>query len=254
MIVIDAADLRRMERMEARACRIERGGAMNVLFDVVEDHALDGQVAKFGVPFPYKNDWVALKSGCFGDIANRRVGFRIDHEAGLEVASTDDALELMIDDDRLQFRLDLSKCENGPIIARMVNVDDRSAVSHGCDILEEHRETIDGKSVRVATRARINEVTICREGAAGENAYAMVVDKTITPAPKAGTYSATMQAGQLLHRVSRAVKALKAHALNTYGDAKPVKLRPAMTVEQSNQRQTAETERLQEHARRHNLN
>jgi hypothetical protein len=58
-----------------------------------------------------------------------------------------------------------------------------------------------------------------------------------------------MQAGQRLHRVSRAVKKLKAQVLATYGDTKPVKV-PRFSVEQTNRWQTEETERLQALARR----
>ena len=54
MIQIDTADARLLERNEARAYRVERGGPLNAIFDVVENQALDGQFAKFGIPFPYK--------------------------------------------------------------------------------------------------------------------------------------------------------------------------------------------------------
>src|SRR5437899_8874050 len=114
MIVIDTVDARLLERNEARAYRVECGGAMNAIFDVVEGQALDGQVVKFDVPFPYKGGLIMLRSGCFGDIHNRRVTFRLDHEASMEVASTDDALDIIADDDGVQFRLDLSKCKLGP--------------------------------------------------------------------------------------------------------------------------------------------
>jgi hypothetical protein len=221
---------------------------MNAIFDVAEDHALDGQALAFDVPFPYKSGHIMMRAGCFGDISKRRIGFRIDHEDSMEVASTDDALEVMIDDSGLQFRLDLSKCRNGFLVARMCAVDNRAAMSHGCDILQEHNEEIAGQSVRVVTRARLNELTLCKQGAAGENAYAMVVDKTLTPKPIAGSRSATMIAGQTLHKVSRAVRTLKAQVRTTYGDGNPGKPRP-MTLNQSNRMQTADTERLQQYGK-----
>src|SRR4051794_15149092 len=103
MITIDAADLRSLERSEARAFRVDRGGALNAVFDVVDDLALDGQFVAFNVPFPYRNDRVMLKPGCFSNVTNQRVAFLVDHEGSMEVASTDDALDLMIDDDGAQF-------------------------------------------------------------------------------------------------------------------------------------------------------
>ncbi|MEH2485768.1 HK97 family phage prohead protease [Bradyrhizobium sp. AZCC 2230] len=242
-IKIDSADLRLLERSEARAFRVERGGAFNAIFDVTEDQALDGQAVKFDTPFKYKGDWIALRAGCFGDTAGKRVGVWIDHEGALEVASTDDALEVMIDDDGVQFRLDLGSCKLGPVVARLCQSDNRSSMSVGSDILEEHKETIAGERVRVVTRAKLKEISLCKEGAAGENAYAFVVDKTVTPKPVAGTRSATMKAAQILHRVSRTVRRLKAQAVETYGDAKPAKRRP-MTVSESNRLQSEQNERL----------
>ena len=209
MIQIDTADARLLERNEARAYRVERGGPLNAIFDVVENQALDGQFAKFGIPFPYKGDWVMLEPGCFGKTSNGRIGFWIDHEAAMEVASTDDALEVVIDDDAGQFRLDLGKCKLGPLIARICQSDNRSAMSVGSDILDERKETIDGQTVRVVTRARIKEITLCKEGAAGENAFAFVVDKSFTPKPAAGSRSATFSAARALHKVSAICESLR---------------------------------------------
>jgi len=47
MIQIDTADARLLERNEARAYRVERGGPLNAIFDVVENQALHGQFAKW---------------------------------------------------------------------------------------------------------------------------------------------------------------------------------------------------------------
>jgi len=248
MIQIDTADARLLERNEARAYRVQSGGAMNAIFDVVEDQALDGQVVKFDVPFPYKGDLIMLRAGCFDDDNNQRVTFRLDHEASMEVASTDDALDIIADDDGVQFRLDLGKCKLGPMIAQMCKSDNRSAMSVGSQILDERKETINGQTVRVVTRARMTEISLCGEGAAGENAFAMVVDKTFTPKPVAGSRSATFNAAQALHKVARKVRNLKAQIAATY-DAPPPPVRPSMTVGESNRLQTLETERMQKHAR-----
>jgi len=194
-----------------------------------------------------------LRSGCFGDIKNRRVGFRIDHEDSMEVASTDDALSVMIDDEGIQFRLDLGRCKAGPIIARMCSTDNRASMSVGCDIFDERKEVIDGETVRVVTRARLSELTLCKEGCAGESAFAMVVEKTFTPKPVAGTRSVNFRVGQMLHKVSRGVRKLKAQAAAIYGEREQ---RPKIrwpTIDESNRMETAEIARLQEHSRRYNL-
>ena len=194
-----------------------------------------------GIPFPYKGDWVMLEPGCFGKTSNGRIGFWIDHEAAMEVANTDDALEVVIDDDAGQFRLDLGKCKLGPLIARICQTDNRSAMSVGSDILDERKETIDGQTVRVVTRALIKEITLCKEGAAGENAFAFVVDKSFTPKPAAGSRSATFSAARALHKVSRNMRKLKAQIAETYNAPPP--LRRSMTVDRLNRMQTAETKR-----------
>lgn len=252
MITIEPAELRSLARGEEKAYRIQRGGAYNAILDVVDGQALDGQAIKFDVPFPYKGDLVMLKTGCFGDTVSSRVGFWIDHEKASEVASTDDALELMIDDDGLQFRLDLGRCKHGPIVARMCATDNRSAISVGSDIHNEHRETIAGESVRVVTRATLKEITICKDGAAGINAFGYIVDKRFTPKPVAGHRSATFKAARMLHGVSRVVRSLKAQAVSTYG--RLPRPRRSVTLDQLNRMQTAEIEHLQAVARgRHGL-
>jgi hypothetical protein len=242
-------DMRALEKSAARAARIRSGGLRNAIFHDVKDRAIDGQANRFNVPFPYGTGIIMLTPKCFGDLTNKKVGFRIDHIDSSELANTDGALELMADDEGIQFRLDLEKCERGYAIARMCEIDSRSAVSIGCDITEEHTETIAGHSVRVVTRARLKEVSLCKEGAAGDNAFAMLVDTTATPKPVAGSRSATFNAAQALHRVSRKVRKLKASIAATCGtsatyDAEPVTRRP-MTLRESNRLQRLETEELQ---------
>ncbi|UGX97105.1 HK97 family phage prohead protease [Bradyrhizobium barranii subsp. barranii] len=248
-IVIDPADLRSLERSEERAFRVDRGGAFNAILDLVDGQALDGQAIKFDVTFPYRGDLIMLRAGCFGDASNTRVGLWVDHDGAFEVASTDDAVELVIDDESVQFRLDLGSCKLGPVIARMCQSDNRSSVSVGADILAEHKETIGGERVRVVTRAKLKEISIVKEGAAGENAFAMVVDKTVTPKPVAGSRSMFFNASRTLSKVSRTVRKLKASLATTYGDREQRRPTRWPTLEESNRAQTAETERLQKQAR-----
>jgi HK97 family phage prohead protease len=247
VITIDEADLRRLEQSEAKAYRVERGGALNGICDVVDSQAIDGQLLKFNTVFPYRGDLVMLRSGCFGTTINHRVAVWLDHEPSTEVGSTDDALSLMIDDEGVQFRLDLANCRIGPALARMVTTDNRSATSVGSDIHEEHKQDIDGQTVRVVTRAKLREATICAQGAAGENAFCYLIDKTYTPPPVAGSRSPTFRAAQTLHRVSRSVRALKASMAETYSASPPAKR--TFTLDQLNRMQSAETERLQDRAR-----
>jgi hypothetical protein len=254
MIVIPEADLRVLERSTNLVGRGGRGIHGSAILPSIKNRALDGQACLFDVAFAYGNDVILLKPNCFGDLTNKRVGFRLDHIDSAELASTDDgALALMGDDKRIQFRVLLEKCKHGSVIARMCEIDSRSAVSIGCDITREHKETIAGHSVRVVTRAVLKEVSVVKEGAAGDNAFAVLVDTTATPKPVAGQRSATLETGQILHRISRKVKALKASIAATYGTSeqpKPMPRRP-MTMDQFIRlhSQSDETERLQALAR-----
>ena len=53
-------------------------------------------------------------------------------------------------------------------------------------ITGEHNETLAGHSVRVVTRARLNEISVSKEGCAGDDAFAVLVVATVTPKPMAG--------------------------------------------------------------------
>jgi HK97 family phage prohead protease len=248
MIFIDAADLRVFERGQAVVERYNRGGFMNALMGEVTNRALDGQANPFNKAFPYRNSVVLLKAGCFGKLNDHKVRFLIDHNENCEVADTDDALELMVDSDGIQFRLDLEKTRRGNVIARMCEVDNRASISVGCDILEEHDETINGKTVRIITRARLREISVCQAGAAGDDAFGMLVDTTVTPKPAAGSRSSAFRAGQIVHKLSRKVRALKTTIAAMYDD-KPPQRQWSMTIDESNREQTAEVERLQQRAR-----
>jgi hypothetical protein len=247
-ISIDPASLRLLERSEARAYRIERGGAMNAIVDVIDDQAIDGKLLKFNTPFSYKGHLVMLRNGCFGDKINHRVALYLDHEPVTELGLTDDAVSVVIDEEIAQFRVDLAKCRLAPAIARMVAIDNRSSTSVGCDILSEHREDIDGKSVRVVTRATLREVTICAQGAAGENAFCFVVSKSFTPPPIAGSRSATLQAAGKLHKVTRKIKALKA-SMSERHESRPPSTKRTYSLDELNRLASLDIERLQDRAR-----
>src|SRR5436190_24307119 len=99
MIHIDTADMRALERNQERAYNVQHGGAMNAIFEVTQDRALDGQVLRFNTAFPYRDDMVLFRPGSFGDLTNEAVGCRIDHIDSSEVANTDgDAFSVMVDD------------------------------------------------------------------------------------------------------------------------------------------------------------
>jgi hypothetical protein len=262
-ITIDPGDMRAALRRRDRAIRAESGGYRAAIYDTIKNRALDGQVIKYNTPFPFpkKDRLVMFESGCFGDLTQQTVSFCIDHELSNQIATTDDGLILIDDDDSLQFRLDLTRATNGYAIARVCEIGNREAMSVHCDILESRAKTIAGHEVQVVSRARLIETTLCRNGAAGDDAFAMLVDTTVTPKPVAGSRSAKFQTYNAMYRVSRKVREMKASAASIVAladriaivdhlpEAQPV-VWTAMTSDAINRQTTERYEALAANARR----
>jgi HK97 family phage prohead protease len=202
--------MRTLERGRNGYERCQRGGYRNAIFNSVKDRAVDGQVLRFNIPFAYKDGIVMFEPDAFGDVEDHCVAFCIDHELETAVASTDNGLQLIVDDDGIQFRLDLEQAANGYVVARLCEIGNREAMSVGCDLLEERTKNIAGHDVRVVSRARLREISLVKNGAAGENAFAFLVDTTVTPKPVAGSRSKKFQDYNALYKVSRKVREIKA--------------------------------------------
>jgi HK97 family phage prohead protease len=257
MNILDAREWRSVERNRSRVDRGQRGGYQNAIFNSIKDRALDGQIIRFNIPFPYKDGIVMFEPDAFGDVEDHRVAFCIDHELETEVASTDDGLLLVVDDDGIQFRLDLERAARGYVLGHLCEVGNREAMSVGCDLLEETTKTIAGHDVRVVSRARLREISLCNNGAAGDNAFAFIVDTTITPKPAAGLRSKKFHDYNALYKVSRKVREIKATntavlalqerlALLRSG-SEPIDW--SMTVHHSNHLQSLDIEQLQNERR-----
>jgi hypothetical protein len=78
------------------------------------------------------------------------------------------------------------------------------------NLLEERTKNIAGYDVRVVSRARLREISLCKNGAAGENAFAFLVDTTLTPKPVAGSRSKKFHDYNAMYKVSRKVREIKA--------------------------------------------
>jgi hypothetical protein len=211
-IILDQRDLRALQRGHDRCERSQTGGYRNAIYNTIKNRALDGSALKFNTPFPFpnKNRLIMFEPESFGNLDQCTVAFCVDHELSNVVATTDDGLTLIVDNDALQFRLDLEKATNGYAIAHMCEIGNREAMSVHCDILESHSKTIAGQTVQVVSCARLREISICKNGAAGDNAFAMLVDTTVTPKPTAGSRSKKFQTYNAMYKISRKVRELKA--------------------------------------------
>jgi phage head maturation protease len=209
-IVTNAHDWRVLKNGHERAERCQSGGYRNAIFGSVKNRALDGQFVKFNVPISYNDTLIMFPPDAFGDIGQYTVGFRVDHEASSEVATTSNGLSLIVDDDSIQFRLDLEQATNGYLIAHLCEIGNREGMSIGFEFLEERTKIIAGHSVRVISRARLIEGSIVKNGAAGVNAFAYLVDTTVTPKPVAGTRTKKFQTYNAMYKVSSQLRAMRA--------------------------------------------
>jgi hypothetical protein len=141
-INIDAPDIRKALRRRDAADRCRHGGYRAAIFNSVKNRALDGQAFKFNMPIPYRDGVIMFLPDTFGDVEDHNVAFCIDHELNTEVASTDDGLELIVDDDSIRFRLNLERAKRGHVLARLCEVGNREAISIGFNILDEHTKKL----------------------------------------------------------------------------------------------------------------
>lgn len=235
---------------EARMAHHRTGGIINALLDNIAGKALDGKAIAYNVPFRYRDSDVMFESTSFGDIASTEIGLHVDHNPTSRVASTKNALKVSSDDEGVFFRLDLPTAKNGHIVARMCEIGSRAATSVGCTIIKERKEVINGKTVRVVEKARLEEISICAQGSAGDNAFAYLVDKNVTPDPTLGKRTATFNAHQQMHKISRKMRDLKQQIAAMNDPAPGRSTARHVTIDTMNHWQTEETERLQALARR----
>ncbi len=247
---IDDAGFATLKRGEERAERQRSGGLKNAMYAVTtKDHVIEGQPLGFDEPIPVNGILHYIKKGALGasfDPDGPPVGFWIDHNKASEVGTTDDALHIVIDDQGVQFRLDLRKAKNGKLLAHLCRSGNREDISVGLDLIDFEDRVMEGQSVRIVHEARLREISLVKSGAAGNEGFAAVVDASITPKPVAGKRSVTFNAAYALHKVSRGLREMKAALTRLPTNEAPLL---SMSVDQMNRLQTLETERLQSLAR-----
>lgn len=245
-IEISERDLNVLARSERFQDRRHRNGPRNAILFNVKNRALEGKVIEYDKAFAKGESIYVLKPGCFDAHRKKRVGFQAHHIASTEVANTNGALEIFYLPDSVNFRLDLEKTQNGAVIGRMCESGSHTAMSIGAVFENAREETIAGHKVTVVHKARLDEISICKEGAAGDQAFAFLVDKRTAPRPLASM----MNTHQSLHKINRKVRGLKQRINAMADEARHVPVRAtSVSVDVMNLWQSEETERLQEMAR-----
>jgi hypothetical protein len=99
----------------------------------------------------------------------------------------------------------------------------------------------------------LKEISLCKNGAAGDNASAMLVDTTVTPKPVAGSRTKKFHAYNAMYKLSRKLRELKAsnitvlalsdRVVSLRNENEPIRL--SMTVAESNRFDTDRIEQMQ---------
>lgn len=233
----------RGERRYANAMRMRSGSLWNAYFDEDVDPRVDVVALRYRSCFKYQGDWYAFLPGCFDDSLEDGVGLWIDHQEATCQATTKSGLNIVSDDDSLRLSIDLDKVRQPTVVSGILRSESRSAASIGCTILASEDHIIDGLDVRIVSRARLNEVSLVRQGS-HQHAFATLVDNNSTPPPRTNEMSATLQGAAALHKIKLAITTMKQSL--QYGEKTPT---ANYTLSQLNHFQTEQTEQLQKLAR-----
>jgi HK97 family phage prohead protease len=185
MIVIDAADLRFVNRMNERYEKMIFGrlrAAQEAASERVEDLAIDGYGIIYDQALIYDDEIWVFEPGCFSNSlkAGNEIHFQLDHDNNQRIASTRNALSFADDETGLAFRLDLGDIKQGPELRRMVDTGRRAAVSVGIRNEETHIKMFGKHPVRIITKAELVEVSLVGTGKC-QNAFAGVVNAELEP-------------------------------------------------------------------------
>lgn len=136
---------------------------------------LRGLAASVNRPFPYANGIYVFCSGCFDEHADAEIGLRIDHNPSSQFASVrfGECFRNMEAGLVLQYAIPPTRKAHDAVAS--IDADGRIAMSVGlADVVSETRR-VAGFDVEFVTKAKLEEVSICRQGAVRQ-AFCNVVD------------------------------------------------------------------------------
>jgi HK97 family phage prohead protease len=119
---------------------------------------LEGLAVVYGKIHRFDERFEVFQKGCFNESLNSRIHFYIDHKSEDCIGDTDSNLELFDCDEGLAFRLALSERD-------LKELDGRERMSPSYFVEDDEEQTIDGKTVRIIKRARLQEISSVRQGA-----------------------------------------------------------------------------------------
>jgi HK97 family phage prohead protease len=184
LIVIDAADMRFINRMNERYEKIfgRLQAAQKAASERVEDLAIDGYGIIYDQALIYDDEIWVFEPGCFSNSlkAGNEIHFQLDHDEKQRLASTRNALSFADDETGLAFRLELDDLKNGAELKRMVDTGRRACISVGIRNEETHIKMFGKHPVRIITKAELVEVSLVGAGKC-PNAFAGTVRASREP-------------------------------------------------------------------------
>ncbi|MCX7308980.1 MAG: HK97 family phage prohead protease, partial [Afipia sp.] len=153
----------------------------------MEDIAVEGYAILYNEPLFTNGEINVIESGSLSNSlkGSAPIYLQVNHDKERRIASTNDALAFVDDAVGLGFRVDLEETKNGSYIKQLVSSRQNAAVSVGLTIEEDRVEKIGKHSVRFISRARLNEISLVREGAC-KDAFAGVVNTSYSEPVAAG--------------------------------------------------------------------
>ncbi|MER8664399.1 HK97 family phage prohead protease [Mesorhizobium sp. M1148] len=132
---------------------------------VFERPALRGFATTYGQPFE-RDGLVAFLPGCFAaSLAADVVNVQIDHIGSTSVGDTRAGLRFVDHADGLAFEFELPPTQGGAVMAAMIASNGRTDVSVGVDVLASTEKELRGHKVRLVTKAKLREISVCKAGA-----------------------------------------------------------------------------------------
>jgi HK97 family phage prohead protease len=204
MIIIDAADLPFINRMQARIARafgFDRPPRAREPDDEESSLCVEGLAIVLDEPIATKTgDVIVFESTAFDAYLAKAPStpFWLNHDASKVVGST--GLEIAKIEDGLVFRMPLNNSHYEATIRRMVESKEQAAISIGVTRNKERTEKIGKHDVVFVERATIDEVSLVKAGAC-EVAFARLVDSKYAPSLKDSAESKPFAIEQGMHNI-----------------------------------------------------
>jgi HK97 family phage prohead protease len=202
-IVIDPGALRTRDKMMSRY-----GKYINQMYSKSDasrpDSSLciEGWAVLFNEPIALQSgEIVVFERGCFDShLATRETDFRLAHDAGQVVGSTNSGLQYYATDFGLAYRMPLTNKRYASTIKRKVESKSQSAISIGITRSTERTETVGKYKVVFIERAELAESSLVAEGCC-EQAFAYLIDVDDAPPLKDSINSASFKLESTAHNL-----------------------------------------------------